>query len=135
MEELVAIPLLEDLGKAIDSLTCGKAPGNDGIPPDMIRHCKTTLLQPLPDTLCQCWSEGGVPQNMRDAEIVTLYKNKGGRSDCNNYRGISLLSIMGKPYALVLLVHLQQLAERIYSESQCSFRAERSTVYMIFSLR
>ena len=32
MEELDAIPLLEDLGKAIDSLTCGKAPGNDGIP-------------------------------------------------------------------------------------------------------
>ena len=32
MEELDAIPILEELGKAIESLTCAKAPGNDGIP-------------------------------------------------------------------------------------------------------
>ena len=32
MEELDAIPTLRELGKAIDSLTCAKAPGNDGIP-------------------------------------------------------------------------------------------------------
>ena len=32
MEELDAIPILEELGKAMESLTCAKAPGNDGIP-------------------------------------------------------------------------------------------------------
>ena len=39
--------------------------------------------------------KGEVPQDMEDANIVTLYKNKGDRSDCNNYRWISLLSIVG----------------------------------------
>ena len=73
-------------------------------------------------------------QDMRDAKILTLYKNKGERSDCNNYRGISLLSIIGKVYAWVLLVHLQKLAEHIYPESQCGFQAERSMVDMVFSL-
>ena len=58
---------------------------------------------------------------MRDAKIITLYKNKGERSDCNNYRGIALLSIVGKVYARVLLIHLQRLAEHIYPESQCGF--------------
>ena len=72
---------------------------------------------------------------MRDAKIVTLYKNKGDRSDCNNYRGISLLSIVGKLYSRVVLMRLQKLAERVYPESQCGFRAERSTVDIIFSLR
>ncbi|KAL7838408.1 hypothetical protein AOLI_G00268120 [Acnodon oligacanthus] len=133
MEELDAEPIQEELSKAIDNLACGKAPENDDIPPDLIRYCKTTLLQPLHDTLCQCWSESGVPQDMRDAKI-TLYKNKGDRSDCNNYRGISPLSIVGKLYARVFLVHIQQLAERIYPESQCGFRAESSAVDMIFSL-
>ena len=72
---------------------------------------------------------------MRDAKIITLYKNKGERSDCNNYRGISLLSIVGKVYARVILGRLQMLADRIYPESQCGFRAKRSTVDMIFSIR
>ncbi|XP_076037555.1 uncharacterized protein LOC143023002 [Oratosquilla oratoria] len=82
MEELDAEPTIAELYKAIDSLASGKAPGNDGIPPDLIKCCKNTLLQPLHDVLCQCWKEGAVPQDMRDAKIVTLYKNKGERSDC-----------------------------------------------------
>ena len=72
---------------------------------------------------------------MRDAKIVTLYKNKGDRSDCNNYRGISLLSIVGKAFARVVLARLQVLAQQVYPESQCGFRAGRSTTDMIFSLR
>ena len=72
---------------------------------------------------------------MRDSKIITLYKNKGERSDCNNYRGISLLSIVGKVFARVILIRLQKLAERIYPESQYGVRAERSTIDMVFSLR
>ena len=69
---------------------------------------------------------------MRDAKIITLYKNKGERSDCNNYRGISLLSIVGKAYARVLLNRLQLLADRVYPEAQCGFRAARSTIDIVF---
>ena len=134
MEELNVEPTVDKLSKVIDSLATGKAPGSDSIPPDLIKHCKTTLLHPLHKFLCQCWREGVVPQDMRDAKIITLYKNKGERSDCNNYRGISLLSIVGKVYAWVLLICLQKLAECIYPESQCGFWAERSTVDMVFSL-
>ena len=42
-------------------------------------------------------------QGMRDANIVTLYKTKGDRSDCNNYRGISLLRIVGKLFDRIAL--------------------------------
>ena len=135
MPELDEPPDELELGKAIDSLPTGKAPGLDGIPPDVIKCAKSTLLGPLHTLLCQCWREGEVPQEMRDCNIVTLYKNKGDRSDCNNYRGISLLSIVGKVFARVVLNRLQKLAERVYPESQCGFRAQRSTTDMVFSLR
>lgn len=70
---------------------------------------------------------------MRDAKIVSLYKNRGERSNYNNYRGISLLSVVGKVFTRVILVRLRKLAERVYPESQCDFLAERSTVDMVFS--
>ena len=120
MEELEAIPTLEEIGKAIDSLTYGKAPGNDGIP-----QTGSSIAIPPFCSLCMTpfvkfWGAGGVPQDTRDARIVTLYKNKGDRSNCNSYRGISFLSIVGKLYARVLLVHPQQLAECVYPESEGS---------------
>ena len=136
MEELHDPPTIEELSKAIDSLASGKAPGNDGISPEVIKAGKEiSLLEHLHELLLQCWEEGSVPQDMRYANIIMLYKNKGDRSDCNNYRGISLLSIVGKTFARVMLNRLQTLAERVYPEAQCRFRAERSTIDMIFSLR
>ena len=134
MEKLDTEPNIEKFSKAIDSLVFKKVPGSDEIPPNLIKHCKTNLVLPLHEVLCQCWKEGAVPQDMRDAKIITVYKNKGERSDCNSYRGISLLSIVGKVFPRVILARLQKLAKRVYPESQCGFRAERSTVDMIVSL-
>ena len=135
MVELDSQPTMEELSKAINRLSCGKAPGSDGIPSEVLKSGKPALLQPLHDLLCHCWEQGYIPQDMRDANIVTLYKNKGDRSDCNNYRSISLLSIIGKAFARVALARLQTLASRVYPESQCGFRSGRSTVDMIFSIR
>ena len=72
---------------------------------------------------------------MRDAMIITLFKSKRERSDCNNYKGMSLLSVIGKVFAKVILIRQQKLAERDCPESQCGFRAGRSTIDMVFSLR
>lgn len=114
----------------------GKAPGIDGIPPEVIRASKdSSLLIHLHHLQYLCWNEKKVPQDMRDSKIITLYKNKGERSNCNNYRGISLLSIVGKVFARVVLMRLQIFATRVYPESQCGFRAKRSTIDIIFSLR
>ena len=105
--------------------------------PDLIKHCNTKLLLPLHEVLCQCWQEGAVPQDTRDSKIITIIQKQGREIiyNNNNYRGIALRSIVGKIFDRVILIRLQKLAERIYSESQCGFRAERSTLDMIFSLR
>ena len=115
----------------VDSLKDGKAPGKDAIPPEAIKHRKPALLHHLHVLLLHCWKEGTVPQDMRYAKIVTLCKNKGDRSDCNNYRGISLLSVVGKVFARVALAKLQILAKRTLPESQCGFRTGRSNSYKI----
>ena len=43
------------------------------------------------------FKSGVVPENWRSAMIVLLYKGKG--EACRNYRGITLLSGIGKIYA------------------------------------
>ena len=101
LEELDEELTLDKLSKALDSLATGKAPGKDGIPAEVLKCCEGSLITELHKILCLCWREGEVPQDMRDTNIVTLYKNKGDRSDCNNYCGISLLSIVGKLFARI----------------------------------
>ena len=79
----------------------GRPLKNDGIPYEVLKSGKPVLLEPLYNFLCLCWKEGTVPQDMRDSKMVTLYKNKGDSSDCNNYRGISVLTIVGKVFTQV----------------------------------
>ena len=43
-----------------------------------------SVQKELHEIFCQCWREGEVPQDMRDANIVTLYKNKSDRGDGKN---------------------------------------------------
>ena len=128
MDTLDETPSVKELNDAIDNLACFKAP-------ELIKIEKPSLLSYLHKLLCLCWEEETVPQDMCDAKSITLYKNKGDRSDCNNYRGSSLLCIVGKDISRVALTRLQVLAERVYPESQYSFWKERSTVDMIFTVR
>ena len=66
---------------------------------------------------------------------MALYKNKGSKADCGNYRGISLLSIAGKIFARIILNRLIAVSEANLPEAQCGFRPGRSTVDMIFTVR
>jgi hypothetical protein len=82
------------------------------------------------------WAQEKLPQEFKDASIIHLYKLQGNRSSCYNHRGISLLSIAGKILARILLNRLNAHLERdLLPESQCGFRAGRSTADMIFAAR
>lgn len=101
--------MVEDLNKVINRLTWGKTLGHSGISPDLIKLCKRTLLALLKEILSQCWWEGTVLQEMRDARIITLLEQRSGKW-LTITGGISLFSIIDKLFAWVLLTHLQKLA-------------------------
>ncbi|KAL0156964.1 hypothetical protein M9458_048210 [Cirrhinus mrigala] len=129
-------PTIAETLKAIQQLKSGKAAGIDGIPPEIWKYGGPALHSKLHDLFVCCWEQGTLPKDFCDAVIVTLYKNKGEKSDCSNYRGITLLSIAGKILTRLLLNWLvPAIAEDLLPESQCSFRANRSTTDMVFVLR
>ena len=129
------IPTMDEMARAIAGLKDGKAPGGDGIPAEVWKHGGDNLFSRLHQLITNAWELGSVPQAWKDASIVTIYK-KGDRTDCGNYRGISLLSIAGKIFARILLNRLStHITPEVVPETQCGFRGNRSTVDMIFCLR
>ena len=49
------------------------------------------------------FESGVVPENWRSNVIVPLYKGKGKRTECMNYSSISLVSVVEKIYAGILV--------------------------------
>ena len=63
------------------------------------------------------------------------FVKKKDRTQCNNYRGISLLSVPGKVLTLILLERLQAIIEPQLLETQCGFRKGRGKVDQIWVVR
>ena len=135
LHELDAVIPLGAVKVAIKLIENNKASGADGIPEEVLKSGGEARAAKLHAVFELCWRTHCLPQDFKDANIITLQKNKGSRQDCNTYRGISLLSVAGKVLSRVLLLRLQVIADRILPESECGFRASRSTIDAVFTLR
>jgi hypothetical protein len=74
-----------------------------------------------------------LPDQWKESIIVPVHKND--KTDCNNYRGISLLSTSYKMLSNTLLSRLGPYIDEISGDHQCGFRRNRSTTDQIFCIR
>jgi len=81
------------------------------------------------------WRTGHVLVEWRDGITVTLYKGKWQRTDCDNYRPITLFSVPWTVFAHVLLGRIQPLFDKICRRQQPVFTAGRSTIDAILAMR
>ena len=86
-----------------------RAVGLDLIPGELLKYGGDELQTLVWELFVRIWEEELVPTTFKLLHIRALYKNKGDRSDCNFFRGISLLSVPGKVFARVLLNRLRIL--------------------------
>jgi hypothetical protein len=77
------------------------------------------------------WNKEELPDQWKESIIVPVHK-KGDKTDCNNYRGISLLSTSYKILSNILLSRLGPYIDQIIWGHQCGFRRNRSTADQIF---
>ena len=129
-------PSEEELESALGKLKNGRAGGESGILPEMLKAaCEgKEVLELLLELAKDVWRERKVPSDWCDAVLVPIPK-KGDLSRCDNCRGIALLDVVGKVVARVLQERLQKVAEDELPESQCGFRKGRSCTDMIFTVR
>ena len=80
------------------------------------------------------WKSGKVPTDWQSGITVKLPK-KGDLTDPNNWRGVTLLSVPGKVFVLMLLNRLRKAVDDKMREEQAGFRPGRSCTDQIFTLR
>ncbi len=128
------VPTRAEIELSVSQMNDNRAPGVDCLTAEILKNGGERMFELLEVVIRDVWGRGA-PQDWRDAVLVSIYKG-GAKSECGNFRGISLLSVVGKMFSRVIMNRLTAvLAERILPESQCGFRAGRGTVDMIFSVR
>ena len=66
------------------------------------------------------WNKEELPEEWKESIIVPINK-KGDKTDCNIYRGISLLPTTYKMLPNILLSRLTIYAEEVVGDHQCGF--------------
>jgi hypothetical protein len=66
------------------------------------------------------WNKEELPHQWKESIVVPVHK-KGDKTDCSNYRGISLLSTSYKILCNILLSRLIPYADEIIGDHQCGF--------------
>ena len=119
---------------ALKKLKKGKASGKTGILPELLLCGGVELHDRRLRVMQDVWEQGAVVEDWKDAVIVPIPK-KVNLKECDNWRGISLLDVVGKLFARIIQERLQVVAEEILPDSQCGFRKGRGCTDMIFAGR
>ena len=128
IHELEARLNIAETTQAIKKLTSGKAACSDAITPEIYKHGGINLTKRLVKLFTIIWDSRSIPPDFKDALLVHIYKRNGGRTICDNHRGVSLLCIAGKILAWIMLNRLaQHTADNVLPESQCGFQTGRRT--------
>ncbi|GFS12637.1 RNA-directed DNA polymerase from mobile element jockey [Elysia marginata] len=101
-----------------------KAAGDDGITTRAVLACGEIGIQWLTSMFQRAWEESKVPDDWQRAIVVPIWKCKGSKKDCSTYRGISLLSHVGKMFAKILERRIRAKTEHLLSNSSLVLERE-----------
>jgi hypothetical protein len=105
VDPLIPEPSLVKVEIAIQKLKTYKSPGTDQIPAELIKTGGETLYSEIHRLICSIRNKEELPHLWKEFIIVPIYK-EGDMTNCNNYRGISLLSTAYKILSNILLARL-----------------------------
>ena len=113
----------------LNKLNKSKATGLDMISARLIRECADLICIPICNIFNQSISQGIFPDDWKCARVTPLFK-VGDRNDVNNYRPISVISVVAKMFERIIYDQLYAYLEEhsIICKYQSGFRSTHSTV-------
>ena len=125
----------EEISKAISQLKTNKSSGPDRLINEFFINGKSVLLPTLCNLFNKIFEIGLFPESWSEGYVIPLHK-KGSINEVENYRGITLLSVLGKLFTRVINNRLGEWAENYFLliKAQAGFRPDMGTVDNIFVL-
>ena len=112
-----------------------RAPGICSITAALLKKGGDSMIKWLAYIINIVWIKKIIPDDWRRGIILPFWKNKGNEEVCSNHRDITLLSIPGKLFAMILLECIRPTFHNHRRLKQAGFTAGRSTTEHIFSIR
>ena len=125
----------EEIKKASKKLNPNKACALDSIINEYLKESMNVILQPLQNLFNYTLDKKSFPRQWAKGVIIPIYK-KGDPNEPSNYRGITLVSCLGKLFTIIVNERLKKwaLQNDIITDAQFGFKADYSTVDAIFIL-
>ena len=113
----------------------GKSAGTDDIDPGIANKSYEHIITPLMHIFNRSLLTGTVPQTLKSAKVIPIYKSKDHHS-VTNYRPISVLPSFSKVLEKVVYNRLYKFLDKynILADEQYGFRSKRSTYMALLEL-
>ena len=124
---------LDEVKKQMAKMGKGKACGPDELPIEAVH----IILDYKPECIVEAFNNilrtNEMPNDWRKSRMVPIFKGKGDVLECNNYRGIKLMSHTMKLWERMIEARLREITK--IAVNQFGFRPGKSTTESIFALR
>ncbi len=117
----------------MQNLDPSKAHGPDGLPSRILKECSSQLAPSLHRLFTKSLQLSQIPAEWKLANIVPLHK-KGNREYVENYRPISLLSVVSKVLESCVLNHLSYHIHSNINSAQYGFVNGKSSTAQLLSI-
>ncbi|VDP58510.1 unnamed protein product [Schistosoma curassoni] len=116
----VGPPTIEEISMVTRQIKSGKAAGPNNTPAEALKADVSVTARILHILFNKIWDEEQVPTDW------LKIRKKGDLSKCENYRGITLLSIPGKVFNKVLLNRMKDSTDAQRRDQHVRFRKDKS---------
>ena len=127
-ESLSSINISEQLVlKKLKELKTNKSPGPDDLHPKLLFELSKIISKPLAKLYTLSLNSGLIPNDWKLAHVTPLFK-KGSKSECKNYRPVSLTSILCKILESIIKDSINEhlIKYSLIKNSQHGFRTGKS---------
>ena len=127
----------DEMLKLVRTLKNNKSSGNDQVLNEFLKYSPPKIIDMIVRLFYVILDTGIFPEQWSVGIIKPLYKNTGARDNPNNYRGITILSCLGKLFSNFFNSRLTRFVEvnQIIGSEQAGFRSGFSTTYHMFALK